>query len=61
MDDEMARVIRSKTGAERLRIASRMYASARSMLVSYLRAERAEWDEGRIQREASRRMSHGAF
>jgi hypothetical protein len=29
IDDDMARVLRAKTGAERLRIASGMYASAR--------------------------------
>jgi len=61
MDDRMAEVIRSKTGAERLRIASGMYASARRMLLSHLRTEHPDWDEKRVQREASRRMSHGAF
>jgi hypothetical protein len=60
MDDDMARVIRSKSGAERLRIASGMYRSAREMLRSHLRAEHGDWDETRIQQEASRRLSHGA-
>ena len=60
MDDEMARVIRSKTGAERLRIASEMYVSARRMLLSHLRAEHPDWDERRINQEAARRLSHGA-
>jgi hypothetical protein len=61
IDDEMAKVIRSKTGAERLQIASGMFASARRMLLSHLRAEHADWDEPRIQREAARRLSHGAI
>jgi hypothetical protein len=61
MDDEMAKVLRQKTGAERLRIASEMYASARRMLMSHLRAEHKNWDETRIIREAARRLSHGAF
>jgi len=60
MDDAMAEIVRSKTGAERLRIASDMYASARRMLLSHLRSEHADWDEPRIQREAARRLSHGA-
>jgi hypothetical protein len=60
MDDAMAQVIRSKTGAERLRIASGMYAGARRMLLSHLRAEHADWDEQRLQHEAARRLSHGA-
>jgi hypothetical protein len=60
VDDEMAKVMRSKTGAERLRIASGMYASARRMLLSHLRAEHPDWEEERIQREAAGRLSHGA-
>jgi hypothetical protein len=60
MDDAMAEILRSKTGAQRLAIASGMYASARRMLLSHLRSEHANWDEQRIQREAARRLSHGA-
>jgi metal-sulfur cluster biosynthetic enzyme len=60
IDDEMARVLRAKTGAERLRIASGMYASARQMLFSHLRAEHVDWDEACIAREVVRRLSHGA-
>jgi hypothetical protein len=61
LDDQMADILRRKTGAERLRIASGMYASARRMLMSHLRAENPEWPEERILREAARRLSHGAF
>jgi Rv0078B-related antitoxin len=61
MDDDMARVIRAKSGAERLAIASGLYASARRMLMSYLRSKNPDWDESRVVREAARRMSHGAF
>jgi hypothetical protein len=60
IEENTARIIRVKTGAERLRIASGMYASARQMLLSHLRAEHAEWDEQRIRQEAARRLSHGA-
>lgn len=60
MDDAMAEVIRAKTGAERLSIASGMYASARRMLLSHLRSEHSDWDEARVQEEAARRLSHGA-
>jgi hypothetical protein len=61
IDDPMAEVVRSKSGAERLRIASGMYASARRMLSCHLRAEHPNWDERRIQQEAARRLSHGAI
>jgi hypothetical protein len=61
IDDEMAKVIRTKTGAERLQIASDMYARARKMLLSYLRAQHPDWEERRIQQEASRRLSHRSY
>ena len=60
VDDDMARILRSKTGAERLKIANDLFASARRMIVSHLAAEHPDWDEERIQRETSRRISHGA-
>jgi hypothetical protein len=60
VDDDMARILRAKTGAERLRIASDLFSSARRMIASHLAAEHPDWDEERIQRETSRRISHGA-
>lgn len=59
MDDELAEVIRAKSGAVRLRIASGMYASARRMLMAHLRSQHPDWDEEQIQLEAGRRLSHG--
>ena len=55
---EMAAVIRSKTGAERLQISNGMYVSARRMILSHLRAEHPEWDELRLRDEAARRLAH---
>jgi hypothetical protein len=60
MDDDMAPILSAKTGAQRLRIASGMFASARNMLLSHLRAEHPGWDERRIQQEVARRLSRGA-
>jgi len=60
LSDEMTAVLRRKTGAERLEIASRMFVSAREMLVNHLRAAHPDWDEHRIEREAAQRLSHGA-
>lgn len=60
VDDEMARILRGMTGAERLKIASDMVASARRMIASHLAAENPEWDQERIERETARRISHGA-
>ncbi len=60
MDDDMAAVLRAKSGSERLRIAFGMYSSARRMIISHLSAEHPDWNEGEIRREAARRLSHGA-
>lgn len=60
VDDDMARVYRSMTGAQRLAVASGMFASARRMLLSHLRAEHPDWSDEQVQREAARRLSHGA-
>lgn len=61
VSDEMAVVLRGKTGAERLEIASRMFSSARSMLLNHLRSIHPDWDSLQIEREAARRLCHGAI
>lgn len=60
VDDEMARVLRGMTGAERLKIANDLFVSARRMLACHLAAEHPDWDQERIERETARRISHGA-
>lgn len=59
IDDEMAAALRLKSGAERLEIASRMFGSARRMLLSHLRSTHPDWDQPQIEQEAARRLSHG--
>jgi len=59
LDEEMAAVLRTKSGAERLAIASRMFSSARGMLLSHLSAVHPDWDARQIEQEAARRLSHG--
>lgn len=60
MDDEMVRILRGMTGAERLEIADRMFTSARRMIASHLAAEHPDWDQERIEKETTRRISHGS-
>jgi hypothetical protein len=57
-DDDMARVLAAKTGAERLEIAFGMYESAREMLSSHLQSRFPDWDAERVEREVARRLSH---
>jgi hypothetical protein len=61
VDDEIAKVLRLKSGAERLRIASRIFSSARRMLIAHLQAEHPDWSQQQVAREAARRLSHGAI
>ena len=61
VDDKMAQVLRLKTGAERLQIASKMFSSARQMIISTLRNEHPDWDEQKVNTQAARRLSHGAL
>lgn len=60
VDDEMAEVLRKKTGAERLQIAFGMFAAARRMLTRHLTARHPDGDEERVEREVARRISRGA-
>jgi len=60
LDEEMARVFRTMSGAQRLKVASDLFRSARRMIASQLAAEHPDWDEERLQRETARRLSHGA-
>jgi len=61
VDDKMAQVLRLKTGAERLQIASEMFSSARQMIINMLRSQHPDWDEQKVNAETARRLSHGAL
>ena len=59
VDEAMAQVLRHKSGAERLAIASKLFCFARAMLLNHLRAEHPDWDQKKIHEEAAHRLSHG--
>jgi len=59
MDDAMADVLRQKTEVERLKIAGRMWKSARVILRGAIRTENPHWSIDQINREIARRISHG--
>ncbi len=60
MDDAMADILREMTEVERLRIAGRMWQSARTMLRGAIRTEHPDWDDNQVSREIAKRISHGA-
>ncbi len=60
IDDQMAAVIRQKSGAERLAIANGLYLSVRRMLTNHLRSEHPEWSDEQVTGEVARRISRGS-
>jgi hypothetical protein len=59
VDVAMARILRTKTEAERLAIGWGMWRSARDMLQSLLRSEHPDWSEAQVRQETARRLAHG--
>jgi len=59
-DPATVEMLRSKTAAERLKIASAMWRSARSILTNILRQDHPDWDQRRIDLEVASRLSHGS-
>jgi hypothetical protein len=60
VDDAMAAILREKTEGQRLAIAFDMCRFARRLICGVLRAEHPDWSAEEIQREAARRIAHGA-
>jgi hypothetical protein len=61
LDEDMARVLAAKTGAERLAIAEGLFISAREMLRCHLTSAHPDWSEDEVNNETVRRLSHGAI
>jgi ABC-type Na+ transport system ATPase subunit NatA len=60
IDDETVAVYRHMTGAQRVRAVGRLYAMARMLIQSRVRAEHPDWTQDQLNRETVRRLSHGA-
>ena len=61
VDEAVARVLRSKKGMERLRIAHESWRLLRSRLEAYLRFRHPDWDTARVNQEVARRLSGGSI
>ena len=57
IDDEVARILSAKTGAERQMIADDMYPFARQALLARVRATHPDWTETQVTSEVVRRMT----
>jgi acyl dehydratase len=60
MDDAMVEILRQKTPFERLEIAHGMWRLARGIVLDQLKQQNPNWSSEQINREAARRLSHGA-
>jgi hypothetical protein len=60
IDDAIASIYRNKSPFERLRLAFGLWSLTKSVLVNSLRSLHPDWEEKKIQKEAARRISHGA-
>ena len=60
MSDEMAQVLRTKTGAERLKIADGMFETARKLIQARVRSQHPDWTPEQVNAEVARRLSHEA-
>jgi hypothetical protein len=59
LDDQMADIPRQKSEVERLKIAARMWESARAILRGAIQTEHPDWDADQVNREIAYRISHG--
>jgi hypothetical protein len=60
IDDQMAEVLRAKTGAEKLAIADRMFRDARRMIDVSVRTLHPHWLEEQVGKEVARRIAGDA-
>jgi hypothetical protein len=57
VDTEVARVLRAKSGMERLRLAHEAWELARERLTAFLSAEHPDWEQEAVRREVAKRLS----
>jgi hypothetical protein len=56
LDPEVARILRAKSGMERLRLAHEAWELARDRLTAYCRATHPDWSEEQVRREVAARL-----
>ena len=61
VEPEMAAVLRSKSLAERLEIATKLWLHARQFLGAHLQSTHPEWTEQERSLEIARRMANGSW
>jgi hypothetical protein len=59
VDDDMAMVLRHKTGAERLHIVDSLYHAAWNLIESNVRSRNSGWTPQQIRRAVAERIARG--
>ena len=59
VDDDMAEVLRRKTGAQRLKIIDALYRTAWQLAESNIRSRHPDWSPLQIQRAVAQRIAGG--
>jgi Rv0078B-related antitoxin len=60
VDEAVAAILRQKTTAERIALASQAHRTARNILTARTREEHPDWSDEEVQREVARRLTRGA-
>ena len=60
MDEAVAAILRQKTPAERIALASAAHRTARLLLAAQVRRQHADWTDAQIDQEVARRLTRGA-
>jgi hypothetical protein len=60
VDEDVAAILRKKSPAERVAMASDAHHTATLMLVAQVRAHHPDWTNEQIQKEVARRLTRGA-
>lgn len=59
LDKEMIKVLKNKTGKERLEIAFNMWKFAKTLITNRVKEQYPDFSSEEVSREVARRMSHG--
>ena len=60
VDDQVAAILRRKTGPEKIRMVAGGWTLLRAMHAFQVRRAHPDWDEKQVQAETSRRMANGS-
>lgn len=58
VDPDVARVLRDKSGMERLRLAHEAWELAHDRLTAFLSARHPEWDLAEVRKQVAKRLSY---